>query len=97
MSLNNIIFIDNLPKLDLHGYDRETARVAIQDYIKENKKLKIETFVIIHGIGTGVLKTTTHEILKNNKDVLEYKTFYYNHGSTVVKIRIWQIKNKVVE
>ena len=39
MEIENIIFIDNLPKLDLHGYDRETARVAVNDFVKENKKM----------------------------------------------------------
>ena len=31
--------IDNLPKLDLHGYDRQTAIVAINDFINDNIKL----------------------------------------------------------
>ena len=29
MNLNQLLFIERFPKLDLHGYDRETARVAI--------------------------------------------------------------------
>ena len=40
MSLNEIIFIDNLPTLDLHGFDLETARVAINDFIIDNLKMK---------------------------------------------------------
>ena len=56
MKLDNIIFIDNLPKIDLHGLDRETARVYINDFIKDNIKLKNEIFLIIHGVGSGILK-----------------------------------------
>ena len=49
--LNSVIFIDNLPRLDLHGFDRDTARLYINDFIKENQKLKNEFALIIHGIG----------------------------------------------
>lgn len=86
--LNEIIFIDNLPKLDLHGYDRESAILYINDFINDNYKQKINIFCIVHGIGSGILKTATHETLKKNKKVLEYKTYYYNQGCTVVEIII---------
>ena len=72
MNLNEIIFIDNLPTLDLHGFDRETARVAINDFINDNLKLKNNFVVIIHGIGSGVLRHTTQVVLQHNKKVLEY-------------------------
>ena len=35
MTLNYVIFIDNLRSLDLHGKDRITARIMINDFIKE--------------------------------------------------------------
>lgn len=88
MTLDSVVFIDNLPKIDLHGMDRETARVAINDFINENYKLKNSIFCIIHGIGTGILRQTTSDILRSNKKVLEYKTYYYNQGSTIVRILI---------
>ena len=56
MRLNDIIFIDNLPTLDLHGFDRETARVLINDFINDNIKLKNQFVIIIHGIGGGILR-----------------------------------------
>ena len=82
MELKDVIFID------LHGFDRETARVETNDFILDNKKLKNEIFVIIHGIGSGIIRKTVHETLKKNKNVIEYKTFYNNNGSTIVKIKI---------
>lgn len=87
-TLNDVVFIDSLPKLDLHGYDRESARVAINDFIKDNQKQKIEVFVIVHGIGTGILKNTTFETLKKNKQVLEFKQYYYNTGCMLVRIKL---------
>lgn len=88
MELKEIIFIDNLPKLDLHGIDRETARVLVNDFIKDNIKMKNEMVVIIHGIGTGIIRKTVNETLRKNKNVTEYKSFYNNLGSTIVKIKI---------
>ena len=88
MTLDSVVFIEQYPKVDLHGYDRETARVAIEDFIKEKKKLKNEIFVIVHGIGSGILKETTRNVLLKNKNVLEFKTYYYNNGCTIVKILV---------
>ena len=86
MNLNSVIFIDNLPSLDLHGFDRETARVAINDFINDNIKMKNKFIVIIHGIGSGVLKETTKLVLSHNKKVLEHKIYPFNNGCTIVNI-----------
>ena len=82
------IFLERYPKIDLHGYDRDSARVAVNDFVLENLMLKNDTFVIIHGIGSGIVKKEVHEALRVNKDVLEYKTDNFNSGCTVVKIKI---------
>lgn len=87
-NLNNVLFIDRFPKLDLHGYDRETARVAILDFINDQIKLRNEIIVIVHGIGSGVLKSTTTDTLKKHKKVLEYKSYYNNSGCTLVLLKI---------
>ncbi len=86
--LEDIIFIDNLPSIDLHGYDKETARVAINDFIKDNLKMKNEIITIVHGIGSGILRRRTHELLKKNKHVLDFKTYYYNNGCTLVLLDV---------
>jgi DNA-nicking Smr family endonuclease len=88
MNLNDIIFINNLPTIDLHGLDRSTARVYINDFINDNLKMKKEFIVIVHGIGSHILRDTTHQTLKCNKNVLEYKLFYNNVGCTIAKINI---------
>jgi len=94
MTLDSVIYVESLPKLDLHGLDRDTARVLINDFINDNKVMKHEIINIVHGHGSGVLRETTHKTLKSNKNVLEFKTFYNNDGYTIVKIRIWQNKIK---
>ena len=88
MELKDIIFTDSLPKIDLHGLDRDTARVYVNDFIKDNLKLKNEIFIIVHGIGNGILKQEVHKTLSKNKYVVEYKTLYNTNGSTLVRINI---------
>lgn len=77
----------NLPHLDLHEYDREYARIAINDFINDNIKTKNYKVIIIHGRGTGILKKTTQNTLKNNKFVENYKIDNFNDGQTVVKLK----------
>ena len=82
------IFLNRYPSIDLHGFDRDSARVAVLDFINENLFLKNEKIVIIHGIGTGIVKREVHEVLRVNKKVLEYKTDNFNSGCTIVTLDI---------
>lgn len=88
MHLNSVMFIENLPKLDLHGENSETARVLIDDFIKDSIKQKNSIICIVHGVGSGILRKTTKDTLLKNKKVIDFKTYYYNQGCTVVEIEI---------
>lgn len=88
MNLNEVIFLDSFPSIDLHGLDRDSARVKVNEFINDNIILKNDIIVIIHGIGNGILKEEVHRVLKNSKSVLDYKIFYNNIGTTIVKIKI---------
>lgn len=82
-----IMLYSNLPTLDLHGYDRDYARIQINDFINDNYKIKNRKVIIIHGNGSGVLKKTTQETLRRNKLVEDYKIDNFNDGQTIVNIR----------
>jgi len=88
MSKINDIFLDYLPSIDLHGYDRETARVAVIDFILENQLLNNKEFLIIHGKGEGIVKNAVHQELSKNKNVIDYKIVGSNVGCTIVKIKV---------
>lgn len=77
----------NLPTLDLHGTDRDYARILINEFIEDNYKMKNLKVVIIHGNGSGIIKNTTKETLKNNKLVENYKINNFNAGETLVDIK----------
>ena len=83
----NDIFLDMLPKIDLHGYDAMSTGVAVNDFILENYLLNQTKVVIIHGIGKGIVKKAVHEQLKKNDYVLSYKIDNFNVGCTVVEIK----------
>ena len=88
MNLDEVIFLSSLPSIDLHALDKDTARVKVLEFIKDNKIMKNEIICIIHGIGSGILKNEIHSVLKKNKDVIDFKLFYNNNGCTIVKIKI---------
>ena len=81
-----MITYSNLPSLDLHGIDRDYAKILINDFIKDNYNIKNTRVIIIHGIGTGIIRKTTQETLKTNKLVEEYKIDNFNPGMTVVTL-----------
>ena len=86
MHLDNVVFIDSLPKIDLHGETSETARVLIEDFIRDSIKQKNYIICIVHGTGSGTLRTVTSETLKKKKNIVAYKTFYHNQGCTIAEI-----------
>lgn len=81
-------FLYNIPSIDLHGDDKTTAKVRIIDFINDNIIMKNEKIEIIHGIGTGALKKVTEITLQKDKRVLEYKSSYFNRGSTIVWLKV---------
>ena len=87
MELKEVIFTNGLPSIDLHGLDRDTARVKVLEFINDNKVLKNDIICIVHGVGSGIVKNEVHTTLKKNKDVVDFKLFYNNTGCTIVKIK----------
>ena len=81
------IFLDRLPKIDLHGFDRDSARVMTNDFVAEANFLGYREIVIVHGIGTGIVKEAVHEALARNKLVDSYRLDGRNIGCTVVKLK----------
>ncbi len=84
-------FTVNLPYIDLHGLDRDIARVMILDFINDNCKMSNNDFYIIHGNGSGILRKTVIDTVKNDKRILKYELGNPNIGCT----RIWLNKNNV--
>ena len=84
---DDLLDVNRIPTIDLHGEIGDFARIRVNEFINDNVKLKNKYIAIIHGKGTGVVKNATHNELKINKYVEEYKICYFNDGMTIVKLR----------
>lgn len=84
---SNIPLHSNIPTIDLHGEDRKTAELLVKDFLNDLCKLKEEKGLIIHGIGTGILKKQVHEVLKKDKRIEKYYIDFFNIGCTVVELK----------
>ena len=82
-----MVFTNNMPSIDLHGEDRVTALIKVDEFIKDSIKLKHKNILIIHGKGTWILKNAIHEYLKRDKRVKEY-VLDINIGQTIVSLNI---------
>ena len=81
------IFLDQLPKIDLHGFDRESARVLVNDFVDDSIALGYDKVVIVHGIGSGIVRRVVQEVLSKRKDILNFYIVPYNVGCTLVIIK----------
>ncbi|MCP4439883.1 MAG: Smr/MutS family protein [Aureispira sp.] len=60
---------------------------ALEDFLQHALELNIEEVFIIHGLGTGKLRTSVEQALRRNKHVKEFKNEYiakYGFGATHV-------------
>lgn len=51
--------------LDLHTFNPGEVKSLVRDYLSECRKREIYQVRIIHGKGTGALRTTVHSLLRD--------------------------------
>ncbi len=79
--------LNKYPKIDVHGETTETVVFVVQDFIKDNYKMKNKYIVVIHGKGSGALKRKVHEIVKQDKLVANYELDAMNIGQTLIELK----------
>lgn len=75
------------PTLDLHGEYAFSAKILTEEFLNDNIKLRNKCICIIHGIGSGILKNTVHELLKHDKRIKKYYIDFMNPGCTIVELK----------
>lgn len=78
------------PEINVIGLNVEEATQAIDKYLDDAKLSKLETIRIVHGKGTGKLRTGIHNFLKNRKDIKSFRIGAYGEGEmgvTVVNLK----------
>ncbi len=74
------------PEVDLRGMDSVEAICVLDLYLDEAMRSNLKQVRIIHGKGTGVLRTAVHNSLKRNKFVKKYRLGVYGEGEDGVTI-----------
>ena len=76
--------------INVIGLNTEEAIREIEDYMDKVILQGYDTFTIIHGLGSGILRKNIGEYLKNNRYVVSYRTGGQNEGgmgATVVEMK----------
>ena len=78
--------LNNIPQLDLHGETRDTARILVNEFISDNIKLGNYKVLIIHGIGSGIIRKEVHNVLRRDARIKKFYIDFFNVGCTIVEI-----------
>ena len=81
---------DFRPELDLRGMNGEDAWFMIDKYLDDAKMASVNTVTLIHGKGTGALRKSVWNHLKNEPRVKSFRPGAYGEGDagvTVVEIK----------
>ncbi len=78
------MYLSSIRNVDLHGMDRIMAIITVDEFINDLIRLKEAKGVIIHGVGTGILRREVSNYLKHDKRIKEYKLDFMNPGCTVI-------------
>lgn len=82
------IVTSRTPTLDLHGEIEAMVEVLVLEFINDNIKMRNNVVLIIHGKSTNILTKKVHEVLKDNKNVKDFRLDNWNLGQTIVELKI---------
>ncbi|MDO5716756.1 MAG: endonuclease MutS2 [Tissierellia bacterium] len=74
------------PEIDVRGLNAEEMYDAIDKYLDDCFMAGLKEVTILHGKGTGVLRSTTHAIVKKHPHVKSYRLGNVGEGDTGVTI-----------
>ena len=74
------------PEIDLRGMDSIEAISVLERYIDEAMRGNLQSVRIIHGKGTGALRSAVQQSLKKNKFVKKFRLGVYGEGEDGVTI-----------
>ena len=74
------------PEIDLRGMEAVEAVLAAERYLDAAVMAKLKTVTIIHGKGTGALRSAIQQMLKKNKLVKSFRLGRYGEGESGVTV-----------
>ncbi len=73
-------------ELDIRGMMADEAELAVERYLDAASAARLQTVTIIHGKGTGALRSAVQQILKRSRQVKSYRLGRYGEGETGVTV-----------
>jgi DNA mismatch repair protein MutS2 len=77
---------DVVNEIDLRGRIAEDALIELEQYLDHALNSEWQEIRIIHGKGTGALRSKIHSYLKRNKKIKSYRLGNYGEGDTGVTV-----------
>ena len=77
---------DVINEIDLRGKIAEDALIELEQYLDHALNSEWHEIRIIHGKGTGALRSNVHAFLKKNKKIKSYRLGNYGEGDTGVTV-----------
>ncbi len=74
------------PELDIRGMMADEADLVVERYIDNAYRAKLKTVTIIHGKGTGALRSAVQQMLRRNRLVKSFRLGRYGEGETGVTV-----------
>ncbi len=73
-------------EVDIRGFNVEEGLMELDRFIDQSLRLGISSIAIIHGKGTGVLRSGVHSFLKKHNSVASYRLGTFGEGENGVTI-----------
>ena len=73
-------------EIDLRGMEAIEAVLAAERYLDSAVMARLKTVTIIHGKGTGALRSAIQDMLRHNKSVKSFRLGRFGEGETGVTI-----------
>lgn len=73
-------------ELNLRGMNAEEAIMELEIFLNDSLLANVGTISVIHGKGTGVLRTAVHDYFKRSKHIKSYRLGLYGEGENGVTI-----------
>lgn len=92
MNIATSVYTSNMSdSINLHGQNLDEAIYNLDYFINKAIIAKLETIFVVHGKGTGVLRSGIQNYLKHDKRVVSFRNGRYgegDYGVTVVTLKV---------
>ena len=85
-TVKNKVERDAKPEIDLRGYTVDEALMDLDMFIDNAVMTNVNVISIIHGKGTGVLRTAVQAHLKKHKSIKSFRLGVFGEGESGVTI-----------